>query len=139
MSVMFTMLTPTFNRAHTLPRVWDSLRAQTLRDFEWVVVDDGSTDGTEALVRGWASEASFPVVFLRQENMGKHVAMNRGVAASSGRLIAVLDSDDACTPEALERFAFHWSSIPEERRPEFYGVVCHCKDVNGRRIGHHLS
>jgi glycosyltransferase involved in cell wall biosynthesis len=132
---MFTVLTPTFNRAHTLGRVWDSLRAQTIRDFEWVVVDDGSTDGTEALVRDWASEAEFPVVFLRQENMGKHVALNRGVAASSGGLITVLDSDDACAPEALERFAFHWNSIPEERRPEFYGVVCHCKDVNGRRIG----
>jgi glycosyltransferase involved in cell wall biosynthesis len=135
MSPTFTVLTATFNRAHTLSRVWESLRAQTFRDFEWVVVDDGSSDGTEAIVQGWASQAAFPVVYLRQENKGKHVAMNRGVAASSGAFIAVLDSDDACVPEALARFDLHWRSIPPERRNAYYAVVCHCMDPEGRRIG----
>src|SRR5262249_22312462 len=127
----FTVITPTFNRARTLPRVWESLRAQTYTSFEWVVVDDGSTDGTDALIADCAARASFPIRSLRQENRGKHVAMNRGVAASSGEMIVVLDSDDACVPSALERFAFHWLSIPEQRRREFYAIVCNCVDQEG--------
>jgi glycosyltransferase involved in cell wall biosynthesis len=133
MTPMFTVLTPTFNRAHTLSRVWESLRAQTFQAFEWVVVDDGSTDGTEELIRRWS--APFPVRYLRQDNRGKHVAMNRGVEVARGELIATLDSDDACVPAALERFDVHWCSIPVERRTAFYGVVCHCADPSGRRIG----
>src|SRR5262249_40140637 len=98
-------------------------------------VDDGSTDGTDALIADWAGRASFPIRYLRQENRGKHVAMNRGVAASSGEMIVVLDSDDACVPSALERFAFHWLSIPERRRREFYAIVCNCVDQEGRPVG----
>ena len=135
MTPMFTVLTATYNRAHTLGRVWESLRAQTLHAFEWVVVDDGSTDGTADLVRGWTAQAPFPVRYLRQENKGKHVAVNRGVEAAAGEMIVILDSDDACLPTALERFAFHWRSIPMERRNEFYAVVCHCADPRGLRVG----
>ena len=54
---LFTVYTPTFNRAHTLHRVFDSLQAQTYRDFEWLVIDDGSTDGTPALMERYQSEA----------------------------------------------------------------------------------
>jgi glycosyltransferase involved in cell wall biosynthesis len=135
MTPMFTVLTATFNRVHTLPRVWESLRAQTFEGFEWVVVDDGSTDATADLVRRWAGEAPFPVRYLHQENRGKHVAINRGVAVSVGELIVILDSDDACVPTALERFAFHWRSIPDARRNAYYAVVCHCADPKGRRVG----
>jgi glycosyltransferase involved in cell wall biosynthesis len=135
MTPLFTVLTPTFNRAHTLPRVWESLKAQTFDGFEWVVVDDGSTDDTAELVSGWAAQAPFPVRYMRQDNKGKHVAMNRGVALATGELIVSLDSDDACVTTALERFAFHWRSIPAERRAEYYGVVCQCVDVAGRLVG----
>jgi glycosyltransferase involved in cell wall biosynthesis len=135
MTPMFTVLTPTYNRAHTLTRVWESLRAQTFPAFEWVVVDDGSTDGTAELIARWAGQAPFPVRYLRQDNKGKHVAMNRGVAVAAGELMIVLDSDDACVPQALERLAFHWRSIPEDRRPAYYGIVCLCADPSGRRIG----
>jgi glycosyltransferase involved in cell wall biosynthesis len=131
----FTVITPTFNRAHTLSRVWDSLRAQTFASFEWVVVDDGSTDGTEDLIRDWSSRSAFPIRYLKQPNRGKHVALNRGVEAAAGELIVVLDSDDACVPRALERFELHWRSIPAERRPGFYAVVCLCADPSGRIVG----
>ena len=134
MTPLFTVLTPTFNRAHTLARVWESLKAQTFDAFEWVVVDDGSSDGTAELIVGWAAEAPFPVRYLRQENKGKHVAMNRGVAASTGELIVSLDSDDACVPTALARLAFHWRSIPEEQREAYYAVVCQCADQSGRMV-----
>src|SRR5690242_19362698 len=103
MPPLFTVFTPTYNRAHTIERVYRSLCTQNCRDFEWLVVDDGSTDGTEALIRQWQHEAEFPIRYFWQPNAGKHVAMNRGVAEASGSLFLTLDSDDACVPWALER------------------------------------
>ncbi len=96
---LFTIFTPTYNRAHTLHRVFDSLRAQTLRDFEWLLIDDGSIDGTEGLVAGWAQSADFPVRYLRQDHAGKHIARNRALGEARGHFFACLDSDDAFGPE----------------------------------------
>lgn len=131
----FTVFTPTFNRAHTLPRVYESLRAQTFRDFEWLVVDDGSTDGTEALVARWIAEAPFTIRLIRQANQGKHRAHNAAVAAAEGALFLSLDSDDACVPEAMERLHAHWIAIPAAERPGFSAVTVLCKDQHGRLVG----
>jgi glycosyltransferase involved in cell wall biosynthesis len=132
---VFTVFTPTFNRAFTLPRVYESLKAQSFRDFEWLIVDDGSTDGTEALVRQWQQEADFPIRYIWQENAGKHLAINVGVQQAQGKLFLILDSDDACVPEALERFKLHWDSIPVDRRHQFTGVTCLVQDPSGQIIG----
>ncbi|MGA3054584.1 MAG: glycosyltransferase family A protein [Candidatus Korobacteraceae bacterium] len=107
----FTVLTPTYNRAHTLKRVYDSLCAQSFRDFEWIIVDDGSSDGTRGLVSSW--QQWFPIRYFWQRNGGKHTAMNRGVAAATGEFVVFLDSDDECKPNALERFDFRWRQIPD--------------------------
>ena len=131
----FTVFTPTYNRAHTLHRVWESLAAQTFRDFEWLVCDDGSTDGTAALVARFAHEAPFPVRYLRQENQGKHVAFNHGVREAHGELFLTLDSDDRCVAEALERLKLHWDSIPAGDRPGFSAVSALCVDEHGRLVG----
>jgi glycosyltransferase involved in cell wall biosynthesis len=131
----FSVFTPTFNRAHTLPRVCQSLEAQTYRDFEWLVLDDGSTDETRALVEGWQREASFPIRYIWQENSGKHLAVNQGVQEARGELFLIFDSDDACVPEALERFKSHWDSIPAHERREFTGVTCLAQDLEGKVIG----
>lgn len=132
---LFTVFTPTFNRAHTLHRVYESLRNQTYRDFEWVIVDDGSTDHTNDLVAQWKREANFPIRYFWQENKGKHVAFNRAVREANGKLFLPLDSDDACIPTALERFNYHWEAIPLERRDRFTGVCALCMDQNGRLVG----
>jgi glycosyltransferase involved in cell wall biosynthesis len=132
---MFTVFTPTFNRAHTLDRVWNSLRAQTCRDFEWLIVDDGSTDDTPSLVAAWRREADFPIRYLPQANQGKHAAFNRAVAEAAGEYFINLDSDDACLPQALERFAFHWQAIPAADRPRYAAVVALCKDQHGNPVG----
>jgi glycosyltransferase involved in cell wall biosynthesis len=131
----FTVFTATFNRAHTLPRVYDSLRAQTLTDFEWLVVDDGSTDDTRELVAGWATEAPFPVRYFHQENSGKHIAENVAVREARGRFTATLDSDDWYTPDALETFLAVWESIPAAERDSFVGVVALCAVPTGEVIG----
>jgi glycosyltransferase involved in cell wall biosynthesis len=131
----FTVFTPTFNRAHTLARVHDSLRAQTFRDFEWVIVDDGSEDGTRALVAEWAAVAEFPIRYFWQPNAGKAAATNRGTQEARGELFLISDSDDAFVPRALERFWHHWRSIPTEERHRFSGVTALCCDERGELIG----
>jgi glycosyltransferase involved in cell wall biosynthesis len=131
----FTILTPTYNRAHTLPRTYASLKAQSLLPHEWVVVDDGSTDGTAELVCGWTAEAPFPIQYVFQENAGKPAAHNVGVAAASGDLLAVLDADDWILPHALERLNALWKEIPETVRDAFTGITVNCQYQDGTIIG----
>lgn len=132
---MFTVFTATFNRAHTLPRLYKSLLAQTYDNFEWIIVDDGSRDSTDKIIRGWQKEAWFPIYYLWQENKGKHVAFNCGVLEARGMLFLPLDSDDACVSDALERFAYHWYAISFEKRDGFTGVCALCMDQNGKLVG----
>jgi len=134
-SVSFTVFTPTYNRAHTLHRVYDSLSAQSLRDFEWIVVDDGSTDGTAELVANWAKSSDFPIRYFTQQHAGKHIAHNLAVHEARGRFFLPLDSDDACPPRALERMLHHWNTIPAVERASFSGVAGLCIDQNGKLIG----
>jgi len=136
--LLFTVFTPTYNRAHTLGRVYQSLLAQTFKNFEWLIVDDGSSDGTEELVNGFTSEGRIAIRYFQQPNGGKHVAFNRGVCEARGELFLALDSDDACSPVALERFHARWFSIPDSNRMEFSGITCLSEDVNGNVIGGNL-
>ena len=131
----FTVFTPTYNRAHLLHRVYRSLLAQTFRDFEWLVIDDGSTDDTRSLLLKWRAEADFPIRYLFQRNQGKHVACNRAVHAARGRFFLTLDSDDACVPEALAKLRLYWDTIPQQQRCSFSAVTVLCKDERGAVVG----
>ena len=73
-----TIITPTYNRADLLPRLYESLVRQTDKDFEWLVVDDGSTDKTEELIQQYCQTGAVGITYIRQENAGKHTALNRG-------------------------------------------------------------
>jgi len=127
----FTVLTPTYNRAHTLGRVYESLSAQTFRDFEWVIVDDRSTDGTKELVASW--KPFFPINYIWQSNSGLFSAYNIGVRLAKGEFVLILDSDDRCIPTALERFDYHWRQIPDPSR--FANVSCLCCRPDGSIVG----
>jgi glycosyltransferase involved in cell wall biosynthesis len=131
----FTVFTATYDRADTIHRVYDSLCQQTFRDFEWLIVDDGSADKTEDIVRQWQAEAKFPIHYYWQANRGKASAANYGAQKANGVLFLPLDSDDACVPTALERFYFHWESIPEAQRQKFSAVTALCMDENGQLVG----
>jgi glycosyltransferase involved in cell wall biosynthesis len=132
---LFTVFTPSYNRARTLPRVYQSLQRQTFHNFEWLIVDDGSSDDTRSLVKAWQAESNFPIRYIYQENQGKPAAFNHGVREAHGELFLTLDSDDECVPEALERFNFHWDSIPANVKPHFSAVTVLCKDQNGKLVG----
>ena len=81
-----TLFTPTYNRAHTLDRLYRSVQRQTFRDFEWLIIDDGSTDDTEELVAGWIGEGNdFPIRYCKQPNGGKCRAFNTGGTAENER------------------------------------------------------
>lgn len=123
-----TVFTPTFNRAGVLHRVYDSLEAQTYRDFAWLIVDDGSADHTRQVVEGFQEKASFPVKYVYQENQGKHIATNNAVAMTETELFIIADSDDAFTPNAIQRLVETWDSIPEHEKKDYKGVICRCFD-----------
>ncbi|MHA7856177.1 glycosyltransferase family 2 protein [Marinobacter shengliensis] len=100
---MITVLTPTFNRAHTLPKLFDSLMKQSVSGFEWLVIDDGSSDGTSELVDGFREAAPFPVRCLVKKNGGKHTALNEGVKAAADDWVFIVDSDDMLVEEAIQK------------------------------------
>ncbi|MFZ5571245.1 MAG: glycosyltransferase family A protein [Thermodesulfobacteriota bacterium] len=139
---LFTVFTPTFNRAHTLALVFESLCKQTFKEhqgipvFEWLIVDDGSVDGTGLVVDQFRKTADFPIRYHYQENAGKHVAMNRGVALARGRFFLPADSDDAFLPETLDVFHKHWNRLSADQQRSCAGVTCLCRDgYSGKVIG----
>ena len=131
----FTVFTPAYNRAYTLPRAYESLRAQTFRDFEWLIVDDGSKDNTRELVESWQAKNEFPIRYIYQQNQGKPAGSNRATQEAQGELLLTLDSDDAALPHALERLKYYWDTIPVDQKHKFSAVSGLCQDQNGNLIG----
>lgn len=121
--MLITVFTPTYNRAHLLPRLYESLCRQTFTDFEWVIVDDGSVDNTKGLSLSLPKREGtfFPIRYFYQENGGKHRAINRGVKEAQGELFFIADSDDSLPPDALEQVARVYETV---RGDESFGGVC---------------
>lgn len=94
-NILITVFTPTFNRARTLSRLWESLKKQTSYDFEWLIVDDGSNDDTRIVVDDLKKNTKeFSIRYKKKENGGKHRAINYGVSIAKGELFFIVDSDD---------------------------------------------
>lgn len=131
----FTVFTPTYNRAHTLRRVYESLKHQTFRDFEWLIVDDGSTDNTRELVEIWQRENPFPIRYFWQDNAHKKAAFNRGVKEAKGEFFLPFDSDDEALPNALDILNWHWCNIPAAERDGFSSLIGLCINSEGVVVG----
>jgi glycosyltransferase involved in cell wall biosynthesis len=131
----FTVFTPTRNRGPVIGRMFDSLAAQTFRDFEWLVIDNDSDDDTPERMAAWQAVADFPIRYLRQPNRGLQVSWRRGLDEARGELFLFTRSADALKPNALERLLHHWLSIPEAERPGFSAVSALAEDEHGRLIG----
>lgn len=95
------LLTPTYNRAHLLPRLYESLNAQTDKGFTWYIIDDGSTDNTEQVCNAFVS-GDIKVVYIKQENGGKHTAINTAMQVIDEPLTFIVDSDDYLSADAVE-------------------------------------
>ena len=131
-----SVLTPVWNRAHLLPRLYESLRRQTLKNFEWIVVDDGSTDGASALVRRWAAEAGFPIsCFSYANNRGKLAALNSGKKLVSGKYTLLIDSDDALLDDAMETVSRWIGRTGFDADPQILGLAFRYIDDFGRPVG----
>ena len=135
-----TIFTPTYNRKDLIIRTYESLLTVSkplYKDksvtFEWIIVDDGSTDRTNELVKLWCEENKLPIRYYWQENQGKHVAMNFAMQQACGDFWLTIDSDDTILPNALEVFFSAWESVDEDG--SFCAVAARCKDENGRIIG----
>lgn len=118
-----TILTPTYNRASLLPRLFDSLLRQTSKDFEWIVVDDGSTDDTREVVVNLKEKCggAFPMGYVYKANGGKHMAINIGAERARGELLFIADSDDLLTDDALETVENSWHDISDDK--SFAGIA----------------
>lgn len=110
---MITVFTPTYNRAKLLPRLYESLCNQTFTDFEWLIVDDGSTDETEQTVQGFIDEHKIIIRYFKQPNGGKHRAINRGVREAKGGLFFIVDSDDLLPDDSLATIDEQWKQVKD--------------------------
>lgn len=99
--MVITILTPTYNRGG-LQTLWYSLQKQTVKDFEWLVVDDGSTDGTKNLITQLQEKSDFPIRYIYKTNGGKHTALNIGIQTICSDLTFIVDSDDFLSDDAIE-------------------------------------
>ena len=131
-----TILTPSYNRAHTLSRVFESLQKQTYKDFEWLVIDDGSTDNTKDLVEKFKQIADFKIRYYHQENQHKFLTFFRGIDLAEGQYFSPLDSDDALPPDSMEILVNTWESISDSQNIVFVSTLC--EDQFGNIVGDHF-
>ena len=127
-----TVFTPTYNRAHTLPRTYESLLRQTCKDFEWLVIDDGSTDGTAGLVRGWIEENRIPIRYIYKENGGLYTGYNKAYEVIETELNVCIDSDDFMPDNAVELITGYWK---EHGSDEYAGITGLDFTLYGKPIG----
>lgn len=114
--MVISIFTPTYNRAVLLKRVYESLLLQTEKDFEWIVVDDGSTDDTEAVVAEFIKESKIKITYQKQVNKGKHFAINKGVSLAIAELFFIVDSDDFLPKDAVEKVLSYYERIKSDSK-----------------------
>nr|WP_249292163.1 glycosyltransferase family 2 protein [Metabacillus flavus] len=127
-----TVFTPTFNRAYCLDQCYESLKRQTNKDFEWLIIDDGSTDQTEELVKQWMNERIIDITYIYQENQGMHGAHNTAYENIVTELNVCIDSDDYMADDAVEKILHFWKRKGNKR---YAGIVALDASPSGEIIG----
>lgn len=120
MTKSLTVFTPTYNRSHTLPRTYESLCRQTCKDFEWLVVDDGSTDNTRTIVEKWIMDSIIPIRYIYKENGGLYTGYNTAYANIDAELNVCIDSDDYMPDNAVELILDMWKRRGSDK---YCGIV----------------
>lgn len=133
-----TIFTPTYNRRQLIDNLYQSLLVQTQKNFEWLVIDDGSTDKTDEYFSELLSKTqAIPIRYIRQENGGKHRAINRGVQIANGELFFIVDSDDALLPNAIEKINQWVESLDNSHK--WCGIAGLRGFTENKPIGQHPS
>ena len=128
-----TVFTPAYNRAHTLPRTYESLKNQDMKAFEWLIVDDGSEDNTRELVQGWIeTETEFKIRYIYKENGGMHTAYNTAYANIDTELNICIDSDDRLAEGAIRKIYDFWQNVKDKG---YAGIIGLDADFEGKIIG----
>lgn len=128
--MVLTIFTPTFNRADTLKRLYESLKAQEFKDFEWLIIDDGSTDNTAEIVQEFISESRINIRYVYQANSGKQSAWNNAVMIAEGNYFCGVDSDDTLyTTLNLKIILENYLSVLQESGDV---VAIRCPSINSR-------
>lgn len=128
----FTVITPIYNRRNTIKRTISSVEKQTYRNFEYILIDDGSTELADDIIENYMLSTDVPVLFIKKSNGGVHTARNIGFQNARGELLVCIDSDDELTENALNLFNSAWESIPENVRNEYWQIKALCKYTDGR-------
>lgn len=131
-----TVFTPTYNRAYILPKCYNSLKSQTNKDFEWLIIDDGSTDDTRSLVAAWQGlENGFPIRYISKENGGLHTGYNSAISNMDTELSVCIDSDDSMPENGIELILSEWNKVKSSGAAGLVGLDF---DTSGRIIGKRL-
>lgn len=133
MNRKITIITPSFNRAHTLERVFKSIENQSFRDLKWIVMDDGSTDETKSLVEGFQKNADFEIDYYYNENQHKFHTVFEGVRKVTSPYFVIWDSDDAYPSDSLQILYQEITNLPDNQR--FIAVMGLCAYENGELVG----
>ena len=129
-----TVYTPAYNRAHTLGRTYESLLRQTSHDFEWLIIDDGSTDNTKEIVDQWTAEAKLPIRYVYKENGGLHTTYNSAIENIDTELCVCIDSDDFMPDDAVEIILNTWQARGNDGLAGIIGcdyVIADTKPIGG--------
>ena len=131
--VTLTVFTPVYNRAHTLPRTYESLCIQDCKDFKWLIIDDGSTDGVESLIREWQKKDNgFEIQYIYKENGGMHTAHNVAYEHIVTELNTCIDSDDCMAEGAVQSIVEEWKKVKDKG---YAGLIGLDADLKGELIG----
>lgn len=134
-----SIVTPTYNREGLLKRLYISLLSQSCRDFEWLIIDDGSTDNTDVLVQEFLNTSSLNIKYIKKENGGKHTAVNSGIRNSSGEYIFIVDSDDWLPSNSIELILIKLKLIEKEDNYEKIAGICGLKSLRTGLVGNFLE
>ena len=132
MKATLTIFTPAYNRAYTLHKCYESLKKQINKDFEWLIIDDGSTDNTRELVQSWIEENLIPIKYHYQKNQGMHGAHNSAYELIDTKLNVCIDSDDYMPDDAVEKILKFWE---ENQSEEIAGIAALDAYESGEVIG----
>lgn len=127
MGHLITIFTPTYNRESYLKILYDSLKKQKIKNFQWVIVDDGSVDNTKLLIDSFIQESLFPIIYKKVVNGGKMKAINIGLDLADGEYFFIVDSDDYLTEDATELMELYSKELPKE----FGGLVFRKHNIAG--------